>query len=192
MRKKSVNRIVFSKVIGFLIFLILLAITNYLKSYVNSEFYAAIVNFFINNIFLSFLIMFLTMFAEIFWSFSFPMNILAPIISAVSSIFILTYIYRMWLFTEDYISSGINLPIGSIYYIVFWMVIIVGYVTILVRRGVRDLKEMKEEDVKRKETNKRNNKEVDWNDVGEEFKLAFYNLGSSLKRAFEPKKKGKK
>ena len=34
-----------------------------------------------------------------------------------------------------------------------------------------------------------NDKDVEWNDVGNQFKLALYNIGSSLKNNFDPKKK---
>jgi hypothetical protein len=195
MKKRSALGVVISKSIGFLIFLILLALANYLKPFIPSVIYSDIVNFFIDNIGLSFIIYIASMIAGIFWSFVFPFNIIAPIASAVYSLFLITYFLRMWIFINQYVYFSFTLPVNLIYRAVFWLVIIFGYIGILTGIGrKKNLEEWKEEKKEKVERVKRNVESVDWSEIGEQFKLALYNLGSALKNAFEPKKKqaGKK
>jgi len=176
--------VIFSNVIGFLIFLILLALANYLKAFIFSHTYWAIVDFLIANLWLSFWIFFLTLIADIFWTFRVPFNLVAPILSAASSIFIVDYIYRIWNFMDVTGRTNIGLPIGAIYPIVFWVVLVVGYITILTRFK-REGREEKEERKAKKKS------DIEWEDVGDAFRQAFYNIGMALKEAFEPKKKKK-
>jgi hypothetical protein len=185
MKKKSTGGVILSNTISFLVFLILLALANYLKIYIDSAIYAAIINFLVTNLWLSFIIFFTTLIAEIFWTFKLPLNLPAPILSAISSIFIITYIERLWSFINATAITNIYFPADIIYPVVFWIVIAVGYILILVRFG-KEKSESGEPEKKPKEKKKSN---VEWSDVGEQFKQALYNLGNSLRNACEPKKK---
>lgn len=180
MQKKSVGGVMLSKTIGFLIFLILLALANYLKYYINSTLYAAIVGFFVTNLWLSIVIFITTLIADIFWTFRIPLNIPAPILSAISSIFIIAYIERLWNFLKIAEITNIYFPSNILYPVVFWIVIAVGYILILVRFG-------KEKQEPQEKTKKKT--DIRWSDIGEQFKQALYNLGNSLRNACERKKK---
>lgn len=131
--KKSVGSRILIRMLGFFIFLVLLGIAKVLSFYILSDFYTAIVGFFLDNLFLAFLIFFITLIADTFWAFWFPFNIPAPVVSAVSSIFIVTYIYRLWLFLDNYLLTGIEMPISLVYQLVFWSVLVGGYVVIILR-----------------------------------------------------------
>ena len=198
MGKKSVGQIILSNIIGFLIFLILLAFASYLKQFFPNQVYINIVNFFINNLWLSFLIFIATLIAEIVWSFSFPFNIIAPILSAVTSIFIVQYLYNLWIFLNLFIGSGFEIQINTLFLFVFWAVIVVGYI-ILLSRAKERIEEYKEDDEEdedkeeekpaKKDKSKNRKKEISWDDVGAEFRQAFYNIGNAFKRATTSKKK---
>lgn len=194
---RPVLRIIFSNILGFIMFLILLAIANLLVPHIPSSVYESIVDFFNSNILLFFGMMLVGMINEIFWSFFFPFNILAPITSATLSIFIVTFIYRAWYFIDSYVHTNIVLP-SSVYVPVALIVLFIGYITILARQGKP--KEVYEQEAKKPVPKKseiikrKPDEKVEWEDVSNEFKLALYNLGRSINKSFEEgkRKKGKK
>jgi hypothetical protein len=194
---RSVLKIILSNIAGFLFFLILLAIANILLKYIPSAIYADVVNFFNTNIFLFLVMMLIGMINDIFWSFYFPFNILAPISSALLSLFIVVFFYTVWNFLNIYIKADVAVPKGM-YTPVALLVLVVGYILILVRRGrPREVYEKwaeKKEEVKKKSESarKRPEQDIDWEDVGNEFKLFFYNLAKSMNKGFEKEKQKEK
>jgi hypothetical protein len=183
MKEKSTAKIIVSSTISFLIFLILLSIANFLTQYIQNNYYTITIEFLINNLYLSFIIFFISLIADIFWNISFPFNIPAPIISAISSIFIITYLYRLWLLIESIINTSAYIPITTIYIIIFWVVIIGGYLKVLAKVG-----KWEEKNKEIKVDKKQKKEKVEWSEVGNEFKLALYNLGRALNNAFSKKK----
>ena len=187
MKRKSIPKIILSRIIGFIIFLVLLGILNMLIPYVQNQIFSQIISFFNSNIFLLFIIMIIGLMAEIFWALIFPLNALAPIFSAISSIFILAFIFRAWNFIESFTGSLISIPIPQylIYVIVFWLVIIIGYIKVLASIG--KFREKVEEDEEEKTIRKKREK-VEWDDIGNEFKNLLYNIGRSFNDLFGKKK----
>jgi hypothetical protein len=197
MAKDSVSKRILLKIIGFLIFLIILGLANFLTKYITDLFYGDVVNFLIENLWLSFLIFVSTLVAEIFWMMWFPLDIPAPFLSAVSSLFIVNYLYNIYLFLGVYTYIDAPIPIGSIYEIVFWMVIGVGYILLLARIA-KDVRE-KKKGVENQERGKRERKQdeneekkssgIEWNDVGGQFRLGCYNIGKAFNGLFEKRNK---
>ena len=163
MEKKSIGSKILSRMLGFFIFLVLLGIAKVLSFYIASDFYSAIIGFFIDNLFLSLIIFFITLIGDIFWGLFFPFNLPAPIISAVASIFIVNYIYKLLVFIDSYALMGINFSLGFITQIVFWIVLVVGYIVIIVRLfgwdkikyEWKERKEEKEDEDKKKKSRKK-------------------------------------
>lgn len=184
MREKSVSEILISRITGFLVFLILLALMSFLTKYIPNEIYIGFVNFLVTNLLLSIVILFLGILAEIFWNFEMPFDLFGPILSAVSSIFIVTYIYKLWQFIENYTQTGISIPINQIYPIVFWIVLAVGFIRLILRYK-------KDHEERRERKKKKNSEDIDWEDVGDQFKTAFYNIGEAFRKSTETKKKNK-
>lgn len=202
---KSAAKIILSRIIGFLIFLIILIIANSLVLTFNNRVYTNIIGFFNSNLILLLIIFFLGILNEIFWSFYFPFNIIAPVISSILSVHIVTFIYNLWRLSEIYTKINFNIPIRSIYVPVVFIVLIAGYITILARHGkprrewaekmkesISDRLERKKERLMRKidkidKKMKRKHENVEWKDVGNEFKLVFYNLGRSINSLFRKK-----
>ncbi|VVB78311.1 Uncharacterised protein [uncultured archaeon] len=205
---RSISKIIISHLGGFVFFLILLAIANILVPSIPSGVYSNIVGFFNINLFFLLLIMIVGLINEIFWNFYFPFNILAPISGSFLGVYIVMFIYRIWNFLNSlYIHSNIIIPIESIYFLVVLLTLIIGYITILARHGMprKDWEEESEEWTRRRLERKRErltrkinnvdrklNKNVEWDDVGEEFKLALYNLGKNLNDLFDGKKNKKR
>ena len=186
---QSIPRIIISRVAGFLFFLILLAIANYLIPNINSEIYKSTVIFFNNNLILLLILMFVGIVNEIFWIFYFPFNLLAPVSSSILGVFIAGFIYRMWNFLDAYINSGLRIPIDAIYVLLFFIILIAGYFTILVRKGKP--KEEYERSGKFKDKNERTEKKknVEWENIGNEFRLVLYNVGNSINNLFKKRKR---
>jgi hypothetical protein len=201
---KTITGIVFSRVIGFIIFLILLAILNALVPTVHNQLYSNIVQFFNISLILLLAMMLFGLINEIFWHLYFPFNILAPITSSALSILIIAFIYSFWNYLDSYVHTGLNIPIESIYTAVSLIVLIVGYLIILARGGKpqhatrEDLDEWKQRKLERKRekiakniqnldekvTNSIRENRVGWDEVGNQFKLVFYNIGKGLNRMF--------
>jgi len=203
---RSVIRIIFSNIMGFIIFLIILGIANLLIPAIPGALYASTIGFFNANIMLFLIMMLIGLVNDIFWNFYFPFNILAPVTSAALSIFIITFFYRLWDFINMHVQSGFVVPRGLQLPIALF-VLLIGYILIAVRSGrprAAFEEEMRERHAERWERKKqrlerrmerakdRRSEKIDWEDVGNEFKLAFYNIGKSLNKAFEGKKEEKK
>lgn len=181
---------IMSKLIGFVIFLIVLGLTNYVADYLPAV-SRDIVHFFNQNILLLFLITIILMIGEALGLLAFPFNMAAPIFNAIGSVFLVTFIFTIIIFFNSLIGVRMRIPIHLFSFFtsifVFVMVIIVGYVKIFTDIGKHAKKKTAEVKKPSKETKKKS--EVQWSDVGEEFKMAMYELAKSLRRAASGKKK---
>jgi len=196
---KPAQKIILSKIIGFLVFLILLVAANISIPYMENDVYTGVVGFFNANIILLMTITFIGMLNDLLWSFKIPFNMPAPLTSGVLSMFVITFFYRVWLFIEGYLNTGVKFSIWGIYIIVFLIAVISGYVTILLRLGKSQRRLQKEWENKLKEIKKNEKKfekhkgkNVVWEEVVNEFKLVLYNIGKSINNLFEESKKRKK
>lgn len=176
----SAARIVIGRIAGFIFFLILLGVANILAPSTQNQVFIDIVVFFNSNLLLLLAITFIGMANEIFWNSSFPALLLAPISGTILSIYNIMFFYALWNFLDSsYFKTNAPIPINTIYAIVPLFVLVIGYITVL----SRSLKK-KEPEKKRKKTEK---KTVEWEDVGEEFKLFFYNVGKAFNSIFKKK-----
>jgi len=174
----NIVKIIFARLGGFLVFLILLGLANFLVddiAFLNKD----ILLFLNAQIFLLFLITIFFLVGELLNHVKLPFNLPAPIFNAIGSVMLVLFIFRVFGLIESFVD--INLPFNLLsiiaYPIVFFIVLVFGYVSIFT--GLTG----KKPKVKSKK------KGVKWEDVGEEFKLAFYELAQSLRRAFSKKKR---
>ncbi|MDP2925832.1 MAG: hypothetical protein Q8N99_05665 [Nanoarchaeota archaeon] len=199
---KSIIRIIISQIIGFLIFLILLAIANYFSNNLNIKMFSDIVAFLNSNLMFLVFLTIIGLTNEIFWNLIFPINLIAPITSSVFTIYILLFFKRLLDFLIEYENLAINIPIEQLFFPITLIVLISGYIIILVRHNkstnIEDRSGTKFPDKKkeiiRKEIKRLNRdlKEISWNDVGDEFKDALYKLGNRINNFLDEDKKSKK
>ena len=180
--KKGMIRKVVERTFGFLIFLILLAVANYLTIYIHNYYFVSIIGFLVYNLVLSFIIFIVGVFSDVFWRLKFPLNLLAPFITAISSLLILTYIFRMWNLLNTFVATNAVIPEYLVYSLVFILTILIGYFIIIIRMLKQKEKADGQEKLKSKEKNEE--KTIDWEDIGEQFKSALYGLGKSLNSLF--------
>lgn len=190
----SPTGIIFKRTIGFILFVIFLSIANFLVAYSQNQIYFNIVNFFNTNMILFLILFLMGTINEIFWNLIFPFNLIAPATSSILALIIVTLIYKIWRFVNVYLNSSIIIPINAIYVIVAIAVFIFGYLSVMIEgwrlnRGYEEEKTHKQKlKIKQKlQTKRRSN--LGWADVGYQFKLMLYNLGDTLNRSFDQKKK---
>ncbi|PIN87066.1 hypothetical protein COV19_01460 [Candidatus Woesearchaeota archaeon CG10_big_fil_rev_8_21_14_0_10_44_13] len=197
---KSALKIIALKIVGFIIFLILLGIANIVVPNISGNAGMEIISFMNSNLFFFFVIMVVDLINELFWSFYFPFNILAPITGSLLSILIITLIYKLVLLIP-YSDGILMMPFALLYILVPVIVLIAGYILILIRGGrpkhvcdeekkicLRERWEMKKRKLEKKMRSKKG-KKVEWEDIGDEFKLVLYNLGKGINELFEGKKR---
>ena len=112
--------------IGIITFLIVLVLANILTLYVGNEIFRSGVNFLNNNFWLLLLIGIILFIADIFSAFPFPLDLPAPIIRAIGSVFIIAFVLRIF--------EWVDFVTGNNIYAFFWLLsfIIVPLVFILV------------------------------------------------------------
>jgi len=201
MRKRTALGITISKVIGICIFLIVLAVLNSLEL---SGIGLAVVQYL--NMSLLSIIMFsiLLYLGELFSIFPLPLNLPYPIFNAFGGVFLTWFIIQIIYLVGKLFNQNITKVLGIfenlILTLVFLLVIVIGYLMIIIglipkgkcKEHTKE-KKPKEKEVVKKKVKKRSKKsQVEWDDVGNEFKMAFFNLGRVLKETLEPKKKKKK
>lgn len=131
--KKSnpIVRMIFSKILWFLAFLILVAVAKVLTTYIDNAVYSSIINFFFDNLVLMLIIFFFVLVSEIFWEVKFPFNLPAPLLSAGFSSYLVTLIYRFFVLIKSLTGFELELPMTLIYTITFIGVVVIGYMIII-------------------------------------------------------------
>jgi len=177
-KEKSLTSIIFPKAVGFIGFIIILLVSNFLTLFLGNQFYKEAINFFNLNIGLLFVILFIDVFHELFWTFHFPFNLLAPVVGSIFWIVSITFVYNLWKFIEGYILSGVKVPIYTIYVLVAIIAFIGGYVRIISSFD----KQKKDKNIQRiKELYQKKKDNLEWGDVGEQFKILFVKIEAQIK-----------
>jgi hypothetical protein len=188
---KSVSSIAIFRIAGFLFFLILLAISNFIIPNINNNVYTGVIQFLNLNLVILSLIFIIGMISDIMWVFNFPFNILAPVVSSVLSVYIVTFLYKIFGLISSYTNISITLPIELIITLISFIVLIVGYLIIFARHGKseKDWEETKGRFEKRMEKKRKN---LEWEDIGNEFKHALYNIGKKVNESLGDRNKRRK
>jgi hypothetical protein len=192
MKKRSVLSITLSKIIGLAFFFFFLWILNHniLDGIINQE----LITFLNQNIWIVVTLSIIFYFGELFYVLDFPLNVVYPLFNVVGSVLLIDFIFSIIYVIDEIIEIEVFTPVylfkPLVYLIVPLLVIIVGYMKVY--ESLKSEDKQKEKEKSNSNNNKSkddNDKDVEWNDVGNQFKLALYNIGSSLKNNFDPKKK---
>jgi hypothetical protein len=193
---KSIPGIVASRILGLLIFLLLLYVASELSFVKNSSFNSQIVELLFQNIWLIALITIIFMFGDVFNALIFPLNLPGPIFNAVGSLFLLTLLFRILLFIDFLLGLGVFRLLDSfsflIFPIVFVVVLVAGYFSIfidLVGPGKSRVDRTAWSGVKLDSDEKEGR--LEWGDVAEEFKMAVYDVISLVRESINEGRKKK-
>lgn len=137
---RNVAGIFLSKLLGVLIFLVILGLLNFLIPYVDEFVFREIVGFLNANLLLILLFTLFFCVAEMFFALVFPINLPAPLFSSFGSVFLVSFIFNVLGFIDSNFKMGLNGLLNEVYFfivvIVFLIVFISGYI-IVFSRGMR-------------------------------------------------------
>lgn len=135
---KGLMHEIITRVIGFLIFLVLLGIANVLAYYIKNEIFLSVVGFLNANIWLIIIFSVIFLIGEIFGYLMFPLNIPSPLFNAVGGALLIQFVFKLLKFILNATNIKIDLGISLaeieniIIIIVFIIVLVVGYVHIII------------------------------------------------------------
>jgi len=178
---KGASMIILRRVVGFVIFLVILAVANALIPSFGNSLYSGIVLFFDANILLFFVMMLIGLINDLFWSFPLPFSLIAPLTSTVLSILIVAFVFRVFDFLGSYVPIPFSLPVYIVYPLVAAIVFVSGYLTIIFR----------EEQPREKKEPKPRKRRPDWEDVLHEWRQAAYDLAIRIRKNIRKKRKKK-
>jgi hypothetical protein len=123
-----------SRIIGIVVFLILIVILNILIRQVSSPFFHSFVFFLNANLWLVLLFSIFLMFGDLLRAVFFPLNLPYPLFSGTGSVLFLMFLFRFMDFIDRELALGFFQYIGWIYYllapILFLIVLACGYIDI--------------------------------------------------------------
>ncbi|MDO8871548.1 MAG: hypothetical protein Q7V05_02310 [Methanoregula sp.] len=184
-RNESLSSVFVSRMIGIICFLIVVVLANILTYYVSSPIYRTGVLFLNENFWLLMLISIILLVGDIFFAFPFPLNLPAPIIRAIGSVFVIALLLHIFqwvdtvavtsLYSFVWVLSFVIIPI------VFIIVLVSGYFEIMRKlcwgpppekegecQVVHEIKNIPlEEPVLNVKS---------WEDIGAEFRLMMYDI----------------
>jgi hypothetical protein len=121
--------------IGIICFLIVVVLANILTYYVSSPVYSAGVVFLNENFWLLMLIAIILLVGDIFFAFPFPLNLPAPIIKAIGSVFIIAFMLYIFQWVDTVAATSLYsfvwLLSCVIVPIIFIVVLVSGYFKIM-------------------------------------------------------------
>lgn len=181
-KQHSLGWVFVSRMIGIICFLIVVVLANILTFYVNSPLYHSGVDFLNLNFWLLLLIGIIIFVADLFGAFPFPLNLPAPVIKAVGSVFIIAFVLRVFEWVDTATGNNIYhyfwLLSFVIVPIVFIIVLLAGYYEIIcdlwAKAKIRDKADgvaVGDDAAQKYACDPKS-----WEDVGAEFRMMMYDL----------------
>ncbi|MFZ1126628.1 hypothetical protein [Methanoregula sp.] len=182
-KQQSLGWVFVSRMIGIISFLIVVVLANILLNYISNDLYKSGVGFLNSNFWLLLLIGIIIFVADIFGAFPFPLNLPAPIIKAIGSVFIIAFVLRVFQWVDSATGNDIYhyfwLLSFVIVPIVFIMVLVSGYYEIIcdlwAKAKIRD-----ESDTVvhayAADLPVSSSSQKSWDDVGAELRMMLYDL----------------
>jgi hypothetical protein len=182
--------------IGILCFLIVVVLANILTYYISGTMYRDGVVFLNENFWLLLLIAILLLVGDIFFAFPFPLNLPAPIIRAIGSVFVIAFMLHVFQWVDSVASTSLYsfvwLLSFAIVPIVFIVVFVSGYFEIM-----RKLCWGKESEtggdcqvvheIKKNPLEEPLSDVKSWEDIGDEFRLMMYDIMHRFRHEFRKK-----
>jgi hypothetical protein len=183
--------------IGIICFLIVVVLANILTYYVANPVYHSGVNFINGNFWLLVLIAVILLVADLFGAFPFPLNLPAPIIRAIGSVFCIAFILRVFQWVDTVSAMNLYPAFWFVSFLVvplvFLIVLATGYFEIMRRLwkqpnldvdiGVNVVHQESFEDSEHLVSDVKS-----WEEIGAEFRMMLYDI---IHRFREEIKKGR-
>ena len=141
MSREHPTHAIVSFIINALIIILLVFLVNVLAIFSPSNFTSNLVSFLNSNILLLLAISFLFFLGRFFYGFGLPINLITPVVEALGSVFLVAFIINLVELLDKYVDTGVGSVLSSlssiIYFIVFVLVVIFGYLFILQRHQTK-------------------------------------------------------
>jgi hypothetical protein len=174
-----------SRMIGIITFLIVVVLANILTYYVSSSIYRAGVVFLNENFWLLLLISIILMVGDIFFTFPFPLNLPAPIIRAIGSVFVSAFMLHIFQWVDSVASTSLYSFVWVLSFVivpvVFIIVLVSGYFEImrhllLTSHNEQDNDNQVVHEIKSSPLEETVSDAKSWEEIGAEFRLMMYDL----------------
>ncbi|MBT3397594.1 hypothetical protein HOA55_03605 [archaeon] len=186
-KKRSIVETVFVNLVSFLVFLIILGLTNVVAITINNPLLTRIVFFLNSCVFLIFVLSVIILISKLFDLISFPFNLPVPLFNAAAGITFVIFLFKIFNLLGDMFGSGFtwveNLNIALTYFWVSIIIIFMGY--------ARLLSEARRARCPPIERIEKKGKEVKWSDVGNEARGILYDILTNIRSLVRPRRKKK-
>jgi hypothetical protein len=184
-RNRSVGWVFVSRMIGIICFLIVVVLANILTYYVAGPIYHSGVDFINKNFWLMALIAVILLVADLFGAFPFPLNLPAPLIKAMGSVFCIAFILRAFQWVDTVSATNLYSSFWLVSFVVvplvFLIVLATGYFEIMRRLWWQpnldtesDAKVVHQESIE--ETEQPVSDAKSWEEIGAEFRMMMYDI----------------
>jgi hypothetical protein len=184
-QNKSLSSVFVLRMIGIITFLIVVVLANILTYYVSSPFYRAGVGFLNENFWLLLLIAIILMAGDIFFAFPLPLNLPAPIIRAIGSVFVIAFMLHIFQWVDSVAATSLYSFVWVLSFVivpvVFIVVLVSGYFEIMRQLFWTPCNEQDSDNTIVYETKTSPWEETisdtkSWEEIGAEFRLVMYDL----------------
>lgn len=194
---KLIPKIIILRVFGMVLFLSFLCIANFLPFFTDNPLNYQVIQFLNENIGLVILMGITFLFGEIFNALIFPFNLPAPLFNASGSLLLVAFIFRVFSLVDILVNEKIFLIFSKIafliYPFVFIIVLLGGYTAIFKPASKTSLEKETANETKKDQDgcNPGMCKNATWEEVGEEFRCAVYDLLTLIRQSISKKKNEK-
>ena len=115
--------------IGIILFLIVVVLANILTFYVSSPIFLIFVSFLNENFWLLMLISIILLAGDIFFTFPFPLNLPAPIIRAIGSVFIIAFLLHIFQWVDMVMVTSLYPLVWHLSFIIVPVVFVIVFVS---------------------------------------------------------------
>jgi hypothetical protein len=184
-RNKSLGWVFVSRMIGIICFLIVVVLANILTYYVASPLYHSGVTFVNENFWLLLLIAVILLIADLFGAFPFPLNLPAPIVKAIGSVFCIAFLLRVFQWVDTIADTNLYQTFWLISFLViplvFLIVLATGYFEIMQRLWWKpnldpDTHAQKVSQESPGERDQGLSDAKTWEEIGSEFRMMVYDI----------------
>lgn len=184
-RNESLSSVFVLRMIGIITFLIVVVLANILTHYVSNPIYRAGVFFLNENFWLLLLIAIILLVGDIFFAFPFPLNLPAPIIRAIGSVFVIAFMLHIFQWVDSVAATSLYSFVWVLSFVivpvVFIVVLVSGYFEIMRKlfrapQNDQDSDNPVVHDTKSSSPDETISDAKSWEEIGDEFRLAIYDL----------------
>jgi len=186
---KSIAFILFTRIGGFIFFLLILFFLNFLVDYIDNDLYDKAVELLNNNILLITIMSLLFLISDLFSAIIFPFDLPSPIFAAIGSILLVTFGLQVAKFVDEATELNFYETLERfsipIYTVTFILVLIIGYFDV-----IRDLLY----EVGKKEPQvviiqpEQPQRPRTWKEIGNEFRQTVYDYIVSIREKINRKR----